>query len=344
MKRLVFIPLVLFLILFIGMPNATFAKEDVIELKITYHHSPTHLIARSIKAAYSPLGKMSGGRLKIRFFGAGSLAKGREALDAIITGSADMGHITPAYWPGRFPLLTVGDLPGMIPNALAGTFAANELTETTPYIVEEFKEVKVLGWFAATPYRLLAKKKITKISEIKGLRLRSAGGYQSKTIEKLGAVSVMMGSGEIYTSLSRGLLDAIPYPYSSMPPHRFYESAKFAIDNLLFGSLVMGQVMNKDTWAKLPPDLQAMVKEAGKNVGILCGMNYANDSIMAVPYLRSKGVEIYNVSAQEKKKFDDTLAPLHNQWISEMEGKGLPGKKVYDAMTKIINKYTKRWK
>ena len=51
MKRLVCIPLVLFLILLISSPNVTVAKEDVIELKITYHHSPTHLIARSIKAA-----------------------------------------------------------------------------------------------------------------------------------------------------------------------------------------------------------------------------------------------------------------------------------------------------
>ena len=232
MKRLIVIQLVVLFVLITGFSGMAGAK-DVYELKVTYHHSPTHLIARSIKAAYSPLEAISGGRLKIKFFGAGALAKGREAYDAILSGAADMGHITPAYWPGRFPLLTVGDLPGMIPNALAGTLVFNELTNATPYIKKEFGEVVVLGWFAATPYRLISRDKITKVEQLKGLRLRSAGGYQTKTIETLGAVPVMMGSGEIYTSLSRGLLDGIPYPYASIPPHRFYESCKYSINNLL---------------------------------------------------------------------------------------------------------------
>jgi len=343
MKRIVVIHFVLLFILITGLSGIAGAK-DVYELKVTYHHSPNHLIARSIVAAYTPLEAMSGGRLKIKFYGAGALAKGLEAYDAIQSGAADLGHITPSYWPGRFPLTTLGDLPGMIPNALAGTFAFNELTNTTPYIKKEYDEVVVLGWFAATPYRLIMKNKISNIDQLKGLRLRSAGGYQTKTIEKLGAVPVMMGSGEIYTSLSRGLLDGIPYPYASMPPHRFYESCKYVVDNLLFGSLVMGQIMNKASWDKLPPDLQAMVKEAGETVGRLCGMNYANDSIMAVPYLKSKGVEIFDVPASEEAKFNEILSPLHKEWIAEMESKGLPGKEVYDAFTKILSKYTKRWK
>jgi len=73
-------------------------------------------------------------------------------------------------------------------------------------------------------------------------------------------------------------------------------------------------------------------------------MNYATDSIMAVPYLKSKGVEIYSVSAAEEAKFNKMLAPLHEAWIKEMESKGLPGQEVYDATTKIMKRYTQRWK
>ena len=47
--------------------------------------------------------EMSGGRLKIKVYGAGELVPGFEVFDAVSAGSAQMGHSGPYYWKGKAP-------------------------------------------------------------------------------------------------------------------------------------------------------------------------------------------------------------------------------------------------
>ena len=344
MKRLTFILTVLIAVTLVALPGQAPAKEKVISLKLTHHLGPTHLIARGINEGFSSLEKMSGGRVKVRIFPAGSLAKGREALDAILGGVADLGQVTPPYFAGRFPLLTATTLPGMFSSALIGTQATNMLSNTTPYLKEEFKDLKILSFYLTAPYRLMTKKKVGSLDDIKGMRLRSAGGSQTKTLEHLGATTVLMGSGEVYTSLDRGLLDGAPYTLASIPPYRFYEIAKYILDNAIFDSIPMVLVMNKKSWGKLPPDIQAMVQECANHAAMRVAAYYDGDSKLAVPFLRSKGVEFYNWPDAEEKKFYATLAPLRDKWLADMKAKGLPGKEVLDALLKITAKLSTRWK
>ncbi len=344
MKRISLILALLMLVTFIGIPGQASSAEKVTNLKLTLHLGPTHLITRGVSEGFSSLEEMSGGRVKVRIFSAGSLAKGREALDAILGGVADLGQVTPPYFAGRFPLLTATTLPGMFSSALIGTQATNALSNTTPYIKEEFKDLKILSFYLTAPYRLMTKKKVESLENIKGLRLRSAGGSQTETLEHLGATTVLMGSGEVYTSLDRGLLDGAPYTLASIPPYRFYEIAKFILDNAIFDSIPMVLVMNKKSWEALPPDIQAMVQECANHASMRIAAYYDGDSKLAVPFLRSKGVEFYNWPDAEEKKFYATLSPMRDKWLADMKAKGLPGKEVLDALLKITEKLSTRWK
>lgn len=315
-----------------------------ITIKITCNLPPTNNTSIAIDRAYAPLEKMSGGRVKVKFFRAGALAKGREAYDALLGGVADIAHCGVPHWPGRFPLINVGGMSGLFPNAVIGTHVLNELSDTTPYIKNEFKEVKVLGWWTSSLVRLILKNKITTVDEIKGLRLRSPGGFFSKTLDKLGAAGVLMGPGEIYTSMERGLLDGAPQVSSSIPSLRFHEIIDYLVENLNFGQFVSGQLMNKASWGKLPKDIQAMVESCGRNVCYISAMLYDNEEKMSFDYIRQKGVEIYRLAPGEEKKFYAAIEPIQAEWLEEMDKKGLPGKEVLNAIFKIRKKYTEKWK
>lgn len=344
MKRSMLLAVVFMVVIFIGYSNQAYPKEEVITLKIANHHGPTHLNTISLQEAYGPLEKMSGGRIKVRFFPGGALVKDREVVDAVLGGVADIGHLSIGYWPGRFPLSLAAELPGLFPNAAIGTRVLMELIKTSPLIEKEFGELKLLGLFTSSPYPLMLKEKITTIAQIKGLRLRTAGGLQTPTLEKFGAVPVMMGSGEIYTSLERGLVAGAPFPLASQPPYRFYEICKYVAANLLFGPVLQGDAMNKSTWAKLPPDIQAMVAECGKNRMTLAAQFYDIDDRLAVSFLQTKGVEVYNISPAEEEKFYSALKPLQDEWVADIEKKVLPGKGLLNSLLDIRKKHIERWK
>jgi hypothetical protein len=53
------------------------------------------------------------------------------------------------------------------------------------------------------------------------------------------------------------------------------------------------------------------------------------------------GHPIYQLTDEEMKGWRKAAQPVHEKWISDMESKGLPGKKVYDAAMQLIDAYNK---
>src|SRR5690625_7424843 len=47
--------------------------------------------------------QMSGGRLRIKVYGAGELVPAMGVFDAVSVGTGEMGHSTPYYWQGKVP-------------------------------------------------------------------------------------------------------------------------------------------------------------------------------------------------------------------------------------------------
>jgi hypothetical protein len=55
--------------------------------------------------------------------------------------------------------------------------------------------------------------------------------------------------------------------------------------------------------------------------------------------LAAKGVFPYHMTPDETKRWREVLAPLAKDWINEIEGKGLPGQKMYEDYTRLVNQY-----
>lgn len=48
-------------------------------------------------------GKMSDGRLNITVYGGGEIAPAFESINAVGSGTVEMGHGAPHYWKGKVP-------------------------------------------------------------------------------------------------------------------------------------------------------------------------------------------------------------------------------------------------
>ena len=207
---------------------------------------------------------MSNGRIKVQVLYSGEGVGTTGILGAVKSGLITMGAPFQSMHAGELPagIVEIG-LPG-------GTDDAAELTTLfqekgwAPILKEAYGS-QGLVWL--DPYiqpavYVLTKEPINSIEDFQGLKIRAPGAY-GKFLRNLGASPVSLAWGEIYTSLSTGVIDGSIG--SNMIDHRdgnHVEVAKYMYPLPLAGAQVLPIIVNRNAWNKLTPDLQAIVSAA----------------------------------------------------------------------------------
>src|SRR5690606_13232506 len=97
-----------------------------------------------------------------------------------------------------------------------------------------------------------------------------------------------------------------------------------------FYSTTMFVVMNEDAFNSLSEEDQTTIMElAGENMAKKTGEAFDKVGAEAIEQAKEKGVEIYELSASELAEWSEYINPTVENWINNVEGKGLPGQDVY---------------
>ena len=106
--------------------------------------------------------------------------------------------------------------------------------------------------------------------------------------------------------------------------------------------------MNLNSWNKLPPGIKEIFQQnTGVELSRTGGVTFDNEEksiveSLIVPYDKEKGnPDIYYLPEAEKARWVQSLKPLHEQWISDNEAKGLPARAFFDDMLETAKKYNK---
>ena len=208
---------------------------------------------------------LSGGRLQIDLYAAGELVPALGVLDAVSSGTAEMGHSASFFWQGKMPasvFFTAFPF-GLLPQEHVawierggGQAFWDELY--APFGVKPVMAgntgVQMGGWF---------RKEIRSLDDLKGLRMRMPG-LGGEVLRKLGATPTTTAPGEIYQALSSGLLDATEFlgPWSDRAMG-FQQVAKYYYAPGFHEPNGTGEAMfNQQALEALPEDLRAIVLEA----------------------------------------------------------------------------------
>lgn len=212
--------------------------------------------------------ELSNGRIQFQFYPAEQLGKGKDMLTLAQTGVADITNMAPAYISDKFPLSSVAELPSIYEGACRGSYALLRMAQPgQPLYEAEFKPngIRILIVGALGSYRpMTATKKIDKLSEYAGLKMRTAGGPMDLTAQAMGATSIRMPGPDVLASLSRGTLDGLFWPLQSVKPWGLINNLKYWTPNVGVGSFTVYYGMSEKAFAKLPKDLQKVMIEAGE--------------------------------------------------------------------------------
>jgi len=278
----------------------------------------------------------SGGAVKTEFHWSSSLGGPRELYSMTVDRLADTATVVPQYTPGIFPMFSIFELPIQFPSAEVLTAAAIKMYKKG-YFDKEFDKIKVLGLYAIAPYIFQCRDdRITKIEDFKGLKVRASGSIPGKMVKAFGAVPVQTTTAEMYSNLLKGVTDVEFSPLEAILIFKTREIIKYVNEWRTFTSGFV-TAMNKDVWNDLPQEAKQYVENNWEDCALKCAAGYdlAHDKAKEL-FLKEPGKEIINFAPGEREKMDRLLAPLWNDWIADMDKKGLPGKQAIHDLYEIL--------
>jgi TRAP-type transport system periplasmic protein len=330
--------------------EAAQAAEQEFDLKLATTAPSQHFLYNQETGPYSNfvkgLQEKTGGRVKIKIYFSGVLGKTRDSFDMIKSGMVDMSDFIPNYVPGYFPLTSIGQLPF----TTAGKshkgveIALNQLLKKG-LLDKEYDNAKMLIMGTTDPLQLFLKKKITKMEDLRGLKVSSDGDICDDILRAWGVTPLPMPTAEIYMALEKGVLDGAMRNWAAAPAWKLHEVTKYVVEtNVTCTPIGIG--MSLKAWNQLPPDIKKIWDAwSEESVGsIVYGAEDRNimgyeiyGKRVSQPLFVSKGVELTQLPPSEMRKMQSAVVHLWDKWIENMEAKKLPGKKLMQEYLSILN-------
>jgi TRAP-type C4-dicarboxylate transport system substrate-binding protein len=157
-----------------------------------------------------------------------NLTPADKCYDGVVKGLSDVGMSVLSYTRGRFPLTEVIDLPLGYKNGTAATKLVNLYYKK--FKPKELDDVKVMYLHAHGPGILHTKKPVTKLEELKGMKIRSTGTV-AKIVGALGATAVAMPMPETYDALQKGIAEGVMCPMEALQGWKLGEVIKNTTQN-----------------------------------------------------------------------------------------------------------------
>ncbi len=285
----------------------------------------------------------SGGRIKIDRYPSMQLGgKPPELMDQAIDGVADIVWTVVGYTPGRYPSTEVFELPFMMTDARAASRAYWEMFEKHMKDTE-FKDVHILGTWVHGPGLIHVNKEVRTPADMEGLKIRGGSRLANALLEKVGATPVGMPVPAVPEGLSKGVIDGTTIPWEVTAalkiPELVENHTEFEGNALYVLTFVLA--MNKDRYESLPDDLKKVIDDnSGLEFSVFAGGQMQEDDGPARQAAVDRGNNIVTLSEEEAQAWREVASPIYDEWVAEMNEKGIDGQALIDEARMLIDKYT----
>ena len=285
--------------------------------------------ARGIEPWIKSIEEESNGRIKIEHYPSMQLGGAPPSLyGQARDGVVDIVWTVLGYTPGLFPTVEAFELPFMTGSAETSSVALQKYVEANG--MSEFSEVHPLGFHTHGPGIMHVKgDAIKNISDLKGKKLRGPTRVITGMLGTLGATPVGMPVPAVPESLSKGVIDGAVIPYEVSVPLKIAQLTDahtgFEGETGLY-TATFGVIMNKSAYEAMPADLREIIdRNSGVKMARLFGRAMDEADIVGKRIAVESGNEVVEISLSEKAKWVEAVQPVYDNWIAEMNDKGLDG-------------------
>ncbi len=346
LSKLILPMLLLFALFLAGCSSGSTGEQDTqtIELKLAHFFPSTHPAETELVQPWAKaVEEATGGRVKITSYPGETLLKANATYDGVVNGIADIGLSCFAYTRGRFPVLEVFELPGVIyENSKVATKVAWEgIQKLNP---EEIQDTKLLMVTTTGPGDLFTKVPVRTLEDLKGLTIR-ATGLSAKTLEALGATPVAMPQSEAYEALSKGVVKGNLGPVEVLKGWKNAEVTDYVTKTPFLYNTLFFITMNKDKWESLPADVQQAIEKVNEEYFEKVAMGLwdkQNEEAMKWAVEETQ-IEVITLPGEEAERWIKLLEPIHDEFVAKMNEKGLNGREILDTVKQLAEQYNEEF-
>jgi TRAP-type C4-dicarboxylate transport system substrate-binding protein len=247
------------------------------------------------------------------------------------------------YTPGRFPKSEVFELPFSSGKAEPASKAFQEYVQKNA--MDEFKDVKLICVHVHGPGLIHSKDPVTKLEDLRGMKVRGGSRVINIMLEQLGATPVGMPVPAVGEGLSKGVISATTIPWEVVPALKVQQIVKnhtgFSGNTGLY-TQTFAVAMNKGAYDKLPPDLKKVIDaNSGQVAAAVFGRAMDDGDAAGLALARKGGNNIITLDAAETQRWQRAAAGTRAAWYKEVSDKGLDGQKLAAEAEALIAKYSK---
>jgi TRAP-type C4-dicarboxylate transport system substrate-binding protein len=283
------------------------------------------------------LGRRSGGKIKADFYPGGILTPAAQVFDSVATGIADVGFGPMGVTPGRFPLTEVMEQPLGIESAFKMTQLSNDFFRA--FRPKELEQVKVLFFLSASPGLLHTKRPVRRLEDLHGMKVRCLGGNAAKVLKALGAVPIVIPTGDTYDALRKGIVDGVTAAWDSLETLKWGEILHYTTVSYYAAVGAPGiVVMNKAKWNSLPDGLQAIIdRMSDEYADRLSKLWDEKDRNTIGKWTVKNHVSIF-LSPEEEQRWRRAVLPLYEALVKEKSARGLAASEALEFCKEWVRK------
>ena len=319
------------------------AQAQEITLKVHHFLPPTSFAQQLfIQPWCDKIAKDSGNKLKCQIYPSMQLGgTPPQLIQQVKDGVADIVWTLPGYTAGRFPSVEVFELPFMMQSPEATSKALWDYTQI--HSTKEFADVKEIAFHVhGDGVFHMRDKPVKTMADLKGLKLRAPTRMTNKYIAMLGATPVAMPVPGVGDALSKGVIDGAVVPYEVVPAVKIQELVKFHSETdpaqPAFYTSAFIFAMNKAKYDSLPPELKKVIDaNSGQAVSGMAGKAFLQADGEGKKLTTKNTTNV--IPAAELVQWKALGDKLAAEWVTEMNGKGLPGQKMLDDARALIAKH-----
>lgn len=281
----------------------------------------------------------SGGRIKFELYPAMQLGGAPPDLfDQAKDGVVDLIWTVLGYTPGRFPKSEVFELPFMVTKAEATSVAFQKFVEANS--TDEFAGVKLLCVHTHGPGLFHTKDPVTKLEDLKGMKIRGGSRIINGLLAGLGAEPVGMPVPQVPEALSTGVITGTTIPWEVTPALKVAELVHnhtgFSGTHGLY-TQTFAFTMNLDRYNSLADDLKALIDQ---NTGVETARAFgaamdAGDAV-GLKIAQDAGNNIITLDEAETQRWKDAAQPTIDKWYADSTAAGFDGKALHEAAQALV--------
>ena len=321
--------------------------EKPITLVFTTHEAPG---GTYVKGFFEPwiaeLDERTEGMVKVEAHYGAELVAMEDAYDAAVAGTVDIAQFLTMMVPEKFPMEDVVAFTSYDKLNYKHSRTVWELYEKFPEWQAEYEDVKVL-FLGATYFTSLATTEkcgpVLTLEDCQGFKSAGVGKWPGRRGEALGWTVAALPPEEVYTSLETGVIDGGPLGTLYILYDFGWGDVLPYVTRVRTNAAAIAMVMNLDTYNSLPDDIQDVFDDMCEwLVDLHDQWSIEIDEELYESLQLEFGTQFFELTEEEAAKWMAADEPVKEEFIADMEARGLPGQELMDEYLELEEKYSTR--